>query len=239
MRGIVLITAVLCGVTLVCASIGTRQPEEMNEEALMKLAEISQQLESSMYNLTRTPTDLPIGTACVLSSDCGTFLDCINMVDIANDYMTATGHMNEQETIFSKANIRGKECAMNQEKIFQNMPRDEALQLIKETLEELDFFLGTYDEIGLNLREQVGTARLNFTNDIAVPAARSSNTATTNTLSPLLLMLALRGSGSSSLTSGNSALLLVALMSQQQQGTTGTGTGTTNNVLSNPFLLYT
>uniref|UniRef100_H2XTG9 Uncharacterized protein n=1 Tax=Ciona intestinalis TaxID=7719 RepID=H2XTG9_CIOIN len=213
MRGIVLI-AVLCGVSLVRASIGTRQPEEMNEEALMKLAEISQQLESSMYNLTRTPTDLPIGSACLLSSDCGTFFDCINMVDTANDYMTTTGHMNEQETIFSKANIRGKECAMNQQKIFETMPQEEALQLIQEALEELDFFLGTYDDVGLNLREQVGTASFNFTNGIALPAARASTTAATNAISPLFLILALRGSGSSSLTSGNSALLLIALMSQ-------------------------
>uniref|UniRef100_H2Z4A5 Uncharacterized protein n=1 Tax=Ciona savignyi TaxID=51511 RepID=H2Z4A5_CIOSA len=154
------------------------------------------------------------------------------MIDTVNDYTLTTNTANERETLVSKANIRGSECAMNAFKLFENMPYNEAMELIREALEELDFFLGSYDDMGLNLRETVGTAKVNFTSTFALPAARASTTAPTNDLSSLFLILALRGQGSSSLTGSNSALLLISLMSQQQTGTSAGG-------LSNPFLLYT
>uniref|UniRef100_H2Z4A1 Uncharacterized protein n=1 Tax=Ciona savignyi TaxID=51511 RepID=H2Z4A1_CIOSA len=223
---------VLFSIALVNAEIGTGKPEEMSEDVVRMLAELSQQLESQVYNVSRTPTDLPVGSACLLSSDCGDVFDCVNMIDTVNDYTLTTNTANERETLVSKANIRGSECAMNAFKLFENMPYNEAMELIREALEELDFFLGSYDDMGLNLRETVGTAKVNFTSTFALPAARASTTAPTNDLSSLFLILALRGQGSSSLTGSNSALLLISLMSQQQTGTSAGG-------LSNPFLLYT
>uniref|UniRef100_H2Z498 Uncharacterized protein n=1 Tax=Ciona savignyi TaxID=51511 RepID=H2Z498_CIOSA len=115
------------------------------------------------------------------------------MVDTVNDYTHLTDTENERETLVSKANIRGSECAMNAFKLFENMPYNEAMQLIREAMEELDFFLGSYDDMGLNLRDSVGTAQANFTEVFDIPVAGASASAPTNDFSKMFLTLSFRG----------------------------------------------
>uniref|UniRef100_H2Z4A3 Uncharacterized protein n=1 Tax=Ciona savignyi TaxID=51511 RepID=H2Z4A3_CIOSA len=245
---------VLFSIALVNAEIGTGKPEEMSEDVVRMLAELSQQLESQVYNVSRTPTDLPVGSACLLSSDCGDVFDCVNMIDTVNDYTLTTNTANERETLVSKANIRGSECAMNAFKLFENMPYNEAMELIREALEELDFFLGSYDDMGLNLRETVGTAKVNFTSTFALPAARASTTSALggsgglSSILPLLLLTnsSLGGSGGSSSLDSILPLLLLSgggLGGQQQtiDPVTGQPIPSQTNSLSSilPLLLLT